>query len=169
MGVTSRNRLCHSTWLFLFQQYTENICFFPEFPLVGSAIGGFYWLFLWNFKEIKHQPFSMTQPRNKAAAFSFGPALKESRMGKRGKPLAGGLFPPMPLFRLPRFSVGAGRSGSRAVSPLPQFSPYRLQAGELRLLRHTGAWEPGHRRWPLSGIPTRIFHKTPCVPSPDTA
>ena len=32
------------------------------FPLVGSVIGEFYWLFLWNFKEIKHQPFSMTQP-----------------------------------------------------------------------------------------------------------
>ena len=25
-------------------------------------IGGFYWLFLWNFKEIKHQPFPMAQP-----------------------------------------------------------------------------------------------------------
>ena len=25
-------------------------------------IGGFYWLFPWNFKEIKHQPFSRTQP-----------------------------------------------------------------------------------------------------------
>ena len=28
-------------------------------------IGGFYWLFLWNFKEIQHQPFSMTQPIQK--------------------------------------------------------------------------------------------------------
>ena len=46
----------------LFQQCTENICFFSNFPLVGSVIGGFYWLFLWNFKEIKHQPFSMIQP-----------------------------------------------------------------------------------------------------------
>ena len=36
--------------------------FSPIFPLVGSVIGGFYWLFLWNFKEIKHQPFSITQP-----------------------------------------------------------------------------------------------------------
>ena len=35
---------------------------FKSFLLVGSVIGGFYWLFLWNFKEIKHQPFSMTQP-----------------------------------------------------------------------------------------------------------
>ena len=24
---------------------------FPNFPLVDSVIGGFYWLFLWNFKE----------------------------------------------------------------------------------------------------------------------
>ena len=77
--------------VFLFQQYTENICFFLGFPLVGSVIGGFYWLFLWNFKEIKHQPFSMTQPRNKVSAFSFGPALKESRMGKGRKPW--GAFP----------------------------------------------------------------------------
>ncbi len=29
---------------------------------MGSVIGGFYWLFLWNFKEIKHQPFPMAQP-----------------------------------------------------------------------------------------------------------
>ena len=36
---------------------------FPIFPLVGSVIGGFSWLFLWNFKEIKHQPFPMTQPK----------------------------------------------------------------------------------------------------------
>ena len=46
----------------LFQQCTENICFFSNFPLVDSVIGGFYWLFLWNFKEIKHQPFSMAHP-----------------------------------------------------------------------------------------------------------
>ena len=46
----------------LFQQYTEIYAFYPNFPLEGSVIGGFYWLFLWNFKEIKHQPFSMTQP-----------------------------------------------------------------------------------------------------------
>ena len=124
-----KTRLCHSTWLFCFSNILKIYAFSPMFPLVGSVIGEFYWLFLWNFKEIKHQPFSMTQPRNKASAFSFGPALKESRMGKRVKPLAGGLFPPMPLFRLPMFSVGAGRSGSRAVSPLPQFSPYRFQSG----------------------------------------
>ena len=37
------------------------------FPLVGSVIGEFYWLFLWNFKEIKHQPFSMTQPKIKSS------------------------------------------------------------------------------------------------------
>jgi len=46
----------------LFQQYTEIYAFYPNFPLEGSVIGGFYWLFLWNFKETKHQPFSMTQP-----------------------------------------------------------------------------------------------------------
>ena len=48
----------------LFQQYTEIYAFSPIFPLVGSVIGEFYWLFLWNFKEIKHQPFSMTQPKS---------------------------------------------------------------------------------------------------------
>ena len=38
---------------------------------MGSVIGGFYWLFLWNFKEIKHQPFSMAQP----CGFGFTQAL----------------------------------------------------------------------------------------------
>ena len=46
----------------LFQQYTEIYDFSLNFPLVGSVIGGFYWLFPWDFKEIKHQPFSRTQP-----------------------------------------------------------------------------------------------------------
>ena len=57
-------RLCHSTWLFFicFGNILKIYAFSPSFPLVGSVIGGFYWLFLWNFKEIKHQPFSMTQP-----------------------------------------------------------------------------------------------------------
>ena len=49
----------------LFQQYIEIYAFSPIFSLVGSVIGGFYWLFLWNFKEIKHQLFSMTQPFKK--------------------------------------------------------------------------------------------------------
>ena len=34
----------------LLHQYTEIYTFFT-FPLVGSMIGGFYWLFLWNFKK----------------------------------------------------------------------------------------------------------------------
>ncbi|WP_308771203.1 hypothetical protein [uncultured Bilophila sp.] len=34
----------------LFHQYTDIYTFFI-FPLVGSMIGGFYWLFLWNFKK----------------------------------------------------------------------------------------------------------------------
>ncbi len=55
-------RLCHSTWLFCFSNTLKIYAFSPNFPLVGSVIGGFYWLFLWNFKEIKHQPFSRTQP-----------------------------------------------------------------------------------------------------------
>ena len=46
----------------LFQQYLKIYALSPSFPLAGSVIGGFYWLFLWNFKEIKHQPFSMAQP-----------------------------------------------------------------------------------------------------------
>ena len=54
--------LCHSTWLFCFSNTLKIYAFYPIFPLVGSVLGGFYWLFLWNFKKIKHQPFSMTQP-----------------------------------------------------------------------------------------------------------
>jgi len=54
--------LCHSTWLFCFSNTLKIYAFSPNFPLAGSVIGGFYWLFPWNFKEIKHQPFSMTQP-----------------------------------------------------------------------------------------------------------
>ena len=55
--------LCHSIWLFGFSNILKICAFSPNFPLVGSVVGGFYWLFLWNFKEIKHQPFSMTQPK----------------------------------------------------------------------------------------------------------
>ena len=54
--------LCHSTWLFCFSNTLKIYAFYPIVPLVGSVIRGFYWLFLWNFKEMKHQPFSMTQP-----------------------------------------------------------------------------------------------------------
>ncbi len=45
---------------FCFVNILKIYAFSPNFPLVASVIGGFYWLFLWNFKEIKHQPFSMT-------------------------------------------------------------------------------------------------------------
>ena len=54
--------LCHSTWLFCFSNILKIYAFSPNFPLAGSVIGGFSWLFLWIFKEIKHQSFSMTQP-----------------------------------------------------------------------------------------------------------
>ncbi len=47
---------------FVFSNILKICAFSPNFPLVGSVVEGFYWLFLWNFKEIKHQPFSMTQP-----------------------------------------------------------------------------------------------------------
>ena len=33
-------RLCHSTWLFLFRQYTENICFFSKFSAGGLCDWG---------------------------------------------------------------------------------------------------------------------------------
>ncbi|WP_308772276.1 hypothetical protein, partial [uncultured Bilophila sp.] len=46
---------------FCFSNILKIYAFSQNFPLVGSAVG-FYWLFLWNFKEIKHQLFSMTQP-----------------------------------------------------------------------------------------------------------
>ena len=53
----------------LFQQYLKIYALSPSFPLAGSVIGGFYWLFLWNFKEIKHQPLSMTQPIKISSSF----------------------------------------------------------------------------------------------------
>ena len=46
----------------LFSNILKIYALSPSFPPAGSVVGGFYWLFLWNFKEIKHQPFSMTQP-----------------------------------------------------------------------------------------------------------
>ena len=51
---------------FCFGNILKIYAFYPNFPLVGFVIGGFYWLFLWNFKEIKHQPFSMAQPLTKS-------------------------------------------------------------------------------------------------------
>ena len=56
---------------FCFGNILKIYAFSQKFPLVGSVVGGFYWLFLWNFKEIKHQPFSMTQP----CGFGFTQAL----------------------------------------------------------------------------------------------
>ena len=63
-------RLCQSTWLFCFSNILKIYALSPIFPPAGSVVGGFYWLFLCNFKEIKHQPFSMAQPNKKNA----GPA-----------------------------------------------------------------------------------------------
>ena len=39
--------LCQSTWLFCFSNILKIYAFSQNFPLVGSVIGGFYWLFLW--------------------------------------------------------------------------------------------------------------------------
>ena len=39
------------TCLFYLGNMLKNICFFSDFPLAGSMAGGFYWLFLWNFKR----------------------------------------------------------------------------------------------------------------------
>ncbi|WP_308770890.1 hypothetical protein [uncultured Bilophila sp.] len=44
----------------------EHTAFYPVFPLKESTAKAFGWLFLWNFKEKKHQPFSMAQPFKKA-------------------------------------------------------------------------------------------------------
>ena len=67
-------RLCPRKWLMLFSQalsqymvvlfyqQIENICFFSKFFAGGLCDWGIYWLFLWNFKEIKHQLFSRIQP-----------------------------------------------------------------------------------------------------------
>ena len=47
---------------FCFSNILKIYAFFKIFRWWALWLGGFYWLFLWNFKEIKHQPFSMTQP-----------------------------------------------------------------------------------------------------------
>ena len=67
-------RLCQSTWLFCFSNILKTYALSPSFPPAGSVVGGFYWLFLWNFKEIKHQPFSMAQPNKKTQAPRTKPA-----------------------------------------------------------------------------------------------
>ena len=42
--------LCHSIWL-LFIYNMLKIPVFFIISLMGSMIGGFYWLLLWNFKK----------------------------------------------------------------------------------------------------------------------
>ena len=58
----------------LFQQYTEIYTFSPIFPLMGSVIGGFYWLFLWSSKGITNKMFWLWIPpmgkSDKKAVFS---------------------------------------------------------------------------------------------------
>ncbi|MBS6142635.1 MAG: hypothetical protein KH745_08625, partial [Bilophila sp.] len=81
----------------LFQQYIKNICFFSNFPLVGSVIGGFYWLFSQNFKKIKHQSFSMTQPKIKLL-FPMTKAFQKCKQSAQS------LFHPI---------VGAGKTTNR--------------------------------------------------------
>ena len=39
-GIRLFDRLCQSTWLFLFRQYTENICFFSKFSAGGLCDWG---------------------------------------------------------------------------------------------------------------------------------
>ena len=54
--------LYYSMWLFHLHSAVENTAFFPVFPLAESTAKAFFRLSLWNFKEKKHQPFSITQP-----------------------------------------------------------------------------------------------------------
>ena len=72
--LCGNKRLCQSTWLFCFSNTLKIYALSPIFPPAGSVVGGFYWLFLWNFKEIKHQPFSMAQPNKKTQAPRTKPA-----------------------------------------------------------------------------------------------
>ena len=47
-----------------YKEPTENIYFSPIIPLMGSMIGAFYWLFLWNFKEKSINHFLWCSPKN---------------------------------------------------------------------------------------------------------
>ena len=55
-------RPCQSMWLFHLHSTAKIRPFSPVFPLAESMSKAFGWLFLWNSKEKKHQPFSMAQP-----------------------------------------------------------------------------------------------------------
>ena len=46
----------------LFQQYTENICFFSKFSAGGLCDWGILLVISLEFQGKKHQPFSMVQP-----------------------------------------------------------------------------------------------------------
>ena len=48
----------------LFHQYTENIYFLSNFSVGGLHDWGILLVISLEFQEVKHQPFSMTQPWN---------------------------------------------------------------------------------------------------------
>ena len=52
----------------LFQQYAENRDFFSNFSADGLHDGGTLLVIPLEFQEIKHQPFPMTQPLEKAGS-----------------------------------------------------------------------------------------------------
>ena len=52
--------------------YTENIAFFSSFPADGLHDWGILLVTPLEFQEIKHQPFPMAQPREKASTMFYG-------------------------------------------------------------------------------------------------
>ena len=54
--------LCQSIWLFHLRNILKNTYFFSNFSLADSTILGVLLVVSLEFQEIKHQPFSMTQP-----------------------------------------------------------------------------------------------------------
>ena len=56
----------------LFQQYAENRDFFSNFSADGLHDGGTLLVIPLEFQEIKHQPFPMAQPREKASTMFYG-------------------------------------------------------------------------------------------------
>ena len=56
----------------LFQQYAEKRDFFSSFSADGLHDGGTLLVIPLEFQEIKHQPFPMAQPREKASTMFYG-------------------------------------------------------------------------------------------------
>ena len=44
-------RLCPRIWLFHLHSMVKREAVSFIFPLIGSMVGGFYWLFRWNFEK----------------------------------------------------------------------------------------------------------------------